>query len=172
MFSMDIAFLILRVVLGLLFVGHGAQKLFGWFGGPGLSGVANWFGSLSLNPPKFWALVAGLAEFLGGIGLALGLITPVAAAAIMGVMLMAIIKVHWANGIWLAKNGIEYPLVNLIVAAFIALFGPGVYALDQWLNLAYPMPMTFFIALAAVVIGVLLGLISGQTAAQSEAQSA
>ncbi|MER3457834.1 MAG: DoxX family protein, partial [Chloroflexota bacterium] len=79
MLDRDIAILILRVV-GLLFIGHGAQKLFGWFGGQGLAGTAQWLGSLGLQPARFWAVVAGLAELLGGIGLALGLFTPIAAA--------------------------------------------------------------------------------------------
>lgn len=172
MVSMDVAILILRVVIGLLFIGHGAQKLFGWFGGSGPTGTANWLGSLGLNPSKLWAIVAGLGEFLGGLGLVLGLFTPLAAAAIIGAMLMAIIKVHWANGLWVTKGGFEYPLVNLVVAGYIALVGPGLYALDTYLNITYPMPMTFYVALIATVLGVLMGLFSSRPTSQPQSQSA
>lgn len=172
MSNFDITLLILQIVVGLLFVGHGVQKLFGWFGGHGLTGTANFLGSLGLNPPKFWAIVAGLAELVGGIGLVLGIFTPVAAALIIGVMLMAIIKVHWANGLWVSQNGLEYPLVNAVVAAFIGFVGPGRFALDSLLNIAYPMPMTFFVALALVVIVVLIGLLSGRHLSQPQAHRA
>lgn len=171
MLDRDIAILILRVV-GLLFIGHGAQKLFGWFGGQGLAGTAQWLGSLGLQPARFWAIVAGLAELLGGIGLALGLFTPIAAAAIIAVMLMAIIRVHWANGLWVSKGGMEYPLVNILVSAFIGLTGAGRYALDTALNITYPMPQTFWVALAVGVVGVIIGLVSGQRVARPQARAA
>lgn len=160
MFNPDAALLIPRL-LGLILAGHGAQKLLGWFGGHGIEGTAQWFESLRLNPARFWAIVAGLAELLGGLGLVFGLFTPIAAAAIFGVMLMAIIKVHWPNGLWVTQNGFEYPLANALIALFIGLAGPGRYALDTALNLRYPMPLTFLIALLVSVIGVLLGLVSG-----------
>jgi len=160
MLNLDAAILIPRV-LGLILAGHGAQKLLGWFGGHGIHGTAQWLETLRLNPARFWAVVAGLAELLGGLGLVLGLFTPIAAAAIFGVMLMAIVKVHWPNGLWVTQNGFEYPLVNAFIALFIGLVGPGRYALDTVLNIRYPMPLTFLIALVVSVIGVLLGLISG-----------
>ncbi len=172
MVGMDFAILVLRVVFGLLFMGHGAQKLFGWFGGHGLEGTTSWLGELGLNPPKFWAIVAGLAEFLGGAGLVLGLLTPITAAAIVGVMLMAIAKVHWANGLWITQNGFEYALVNAIIAAFIGFVGPGRYALDTLLHIAYPMPTTFLIALVIAIIGVLVGLASSRRLAQPQMRSA
>lgn len=170
MFERDIAILILRVI-GLIFIGHGAQKLFGWFGGHGLAGTAQWLGSLGLHPARFWALVAGLAEFLGGIGLALGLFTPVAAAMIIGVMLAAIIRVHWSHGLWAAQGGLEYPLVNALVAAFIGLTGPGRYALDTLLSIYYPMPLTFWVALAVAVVGALLALVTGLRIFRPQAQA-
>src|SRR5574341_63142 len=100
MLTMDLGIFTLRVVIGLLFIGHGAQKLFGWFGGKGLQATAQGYESLHLQPAKLWAALAGLSEFLGVVGLALGLFTPVAAALIIGVMLMAIFKVHLKNGVW------------------------------------------------------------------------
>lgn len=163
---MDIALLLLRIVIGLLFVGHGSQKLFGWFEGHGIEGTAQFFGQLGFTPPKFWATVAGLAEFLGGIGLALGLFTPIAAAAIIGTMLMAIIKVHWDSGIWNSEGGLEYPLANMIVAGFIGYVGAGQYALDAALNIAYPMPITFFVATGIAILGVVAGLASAEMGQQ------
>ena len=170
--GIDLAVLVLRVVLGLLFIGHGAQKLLGWFGGHGLEGTAKWFGELGLNPPRLWAVIAGLAELLGGVGLVLGLLTPIAAAAIIAVMLMAIAKVHWANGLWITQNGLEYALVNALVAAFIGFIGPGRYALDAFLRINYPMPTTFLIALVIAIIGILIALVSGRRLAQPQMRSA
>lgn len=156
----EFALLILRLVIGLLFMGHGLQKLFGWFGGHGLEGTTGFFESLDVYPANVWAIVAGLSETLGGLGLVLGLLTPIAAAAIIGVMLMAIIKVHWQNGLWITNNGMEYTLVNIAIAAVLGLAGPGAYGLDTTLNLAYPMPATFIVALIVVVLGVIVGAAS------------
>ncbi len=172
MLSIDLTITILRVVIGLIFFGHGAQKLYGWFGGAGLSGTTEWFQSMGLNPPKFWALVAGLCEFIGGIGLFFGFLTPIAAAAIIGVMLGAIAKVHWVHGLWVANNGIEYPLLNLLYNAFLALYGPGRFALDSYLSINYPMPLTFLIALAVFIVGVLISLITTRLTAQAQPRSA
>ncbi|MEW8971540.1 MAG: DoxX family protein [Mesobacillus sp.] len=127
---MDLGLLIIRLVIGILFVGHGAQKLFGWFGGYGLKGTGGWFDSIGMKPGVTMALFAGLAELLGGILLAVGLLTPVAALMIAGTMLMAIIKVHAPNGLWSTSNGYEYNLTLIAVAIGLALIGPGKYAID------------------------------------------
>jgi putative oxidoreductase len=127
---MDLGLLIIRLVIGILFVGHGAQKLFGWFGGYGLKGTGGWFDSIGMKPGVTMALFAGLAELLGGILLAVGLLTPVAALMIAGTMLMAIIKVHASNGLWSTSNGYEYNLTLIAVAIGLALIGPGKYAID------------------------------------------
>ncbi|MFC0272839.1 DoxX family protein [Metabacillus herbersteinensis] len=129
----NIGLLIIRLVIGLLFVGHGAQKLFGWFGGYGLKGTGGWFESIGMKPGVTMALFAGLAEFVGGILFALGLLTPLAGILIAGTMAMAIIKVHVPNGLWETENGYEYNLTLLVVAIGIALIGPGQYALDPFL---------------------------------------
>ena len=126
----NIGLLIIRLVIGLLFVGHGAQKLFGWFGGHGLKGTGGWFESIGMKPGVTIALFAGLAELIGGLLFALGLLTPLAGILIAGTMLMAIIKVHAPNGLWATANGYEYNLTLLTVAIGIALIGPGKYALD------------------------------------------
>jgi putative oxidoreductase len=130
---MDIGLLIIRVVIGVLFVGHGAQKLFGWFGGYGLNGTGGLFDSIGMKPGVTMALFAGLAELTGGILFALGLLTPVAGLLIAGTMAMAILKVHGPNGLWSTSNGYEYNLTLLAVAIGIALIGPGHYSLDAFL---------------------------------------
>ncbi|MFB7141789.1 DoxX family protein [Gottfriedia sp. NPDC056225] len=129
----NIGLLIIRLVIGLLFVGHGAQKLFGWFGGYGLKGTGGWFDSIGMKPGVTIALFAGLAELIGGILFALGLFTPLAGIIIAGTMVMAIIKVHAPNGLWATSNGYEYNLTLVAVAIGVALIGPGQYALDTFL---------------------------------------
>lgn len=165
------ALLILRLLIGLLFIGHGAQKLFGWFGGHGLDGTAAFFENLAVYPPKMWAIIAALSEAGGGLLLVLGFLTPVAAAAIIGVMLMAIIRVHWQNGLWLSNNGMEYTLTNIAVAAVLGWAGPGAYALDTLAGIDYPMPLTFVAALILVIIGVIAGLVSSALVSEPEART-
>ena len=130
---LDIGLLIIRLVIGLLFIGHGAQKLFGWFGGYGLKGTGGWFESIGMKPGVTMALLAGLAELIGGLLFALGLFTPIAGILIALTMVMAIMKVHAPNGLWSTANGYEYNLTLLVVAIGIALTGPGQYALDKFI---------------------------------------
>ncbi|RST76115.1 DoxX family protein [Siminovitchia acidinfaciens] len=130
---MSLGLLLIRLVIGILFIGHGAQKLFGWFGGHGLKGTGGWFESIGMKPGVSLALLAGLAELIGGILFALGLLTPLAGVIIAGTMVMAIVKVHGSNGLWATSNGYEYNLTLLVVAIGIALIGPGQYALDTFL---------------------------------------
>ena len=132
---MDIGLLILRVVVGLLFVGHGAQKLFGWFGGYGLQGTGGWMESLGYRPGRRHASLAGLAELAGGVLLVLGLFTPIAAAMIIGVMLNAIVAVHRPNGLWVTEGGMEYPIVLIAAAATTAFTGAREYSLDAAFDL-------------------------------------
>ncbi|ALC82665.1 MULTISPECIES: DoxX family protein [Bacillus] len=127
---LDTGLLLIRLVIGLLFVGHGAQKLFGWFGGHGLKGTGGWFESMGMKPGVTMALAAGLAELIGGVLFALGLFTPLAGVTIAGTMVMAIVKVHGPNGLWATENGYEYNLVLLAAAIGITLTGPGQYAID------------------------------------------
>lgn len=121
----DIALFALRVLIGVLFLGHGAQKLFGWFGGYGITGTGAWMESIGLRPGKSMALLAGLSEVGGALLLILGVLLPVAALLIGGAMLMAIVKVHGKNGIWSQNNGFEYNLVLLVLVVALALLGPG-----------------------------------------------
>ncbi|MGG4207637.1 DoxX family protein [Paenibacillus jamilae] len=126
--------LLIRLVVGLLLVGHGAQKLFGWFGGYGPKGTGGWMESIGIKPGVFMAVSAGLMELLGGALFALGLFTPLAALLITVTMLGAIFKVHGPNGIWATANGYEYPLVLIAVAIGIALTGAGSYSIDALLR--------------------------------------
>src|SRR5947209_4331600 len=121
----------LRLVVGGLFAGHGAQKLFGWFGGHGLEGTGHFFESLGLRPGRRHATAAGATEAGGGALLALGLLTPAAAAGLIGTMFTAIRKVHGPKGPWVTDGGYEYNLV--LIAAVIALadVGPGDWSLDH-----------------------------------------
>ncbi|MDY8026017.1 DoxX family protein [Paenibacillus polymyxa] len=126
--------LLIRLVVGLLLVGHGAQKLFGWFGGYGPKGTGGWMESIGIKPGVFMAVSAGLMELLGGALFALGLLTPLAALLITVTMLGAIFKVHGPNGIWATANGYEYPLVLIAVVIGIALTGAGSFSIDALLR--------------------------------------
>lgn len=129
----NIGLLIIRVVIGVIFMGHGAQKLFGWFGGYGIKGTGGWFESIGIKPGTAMALLAGLTELIGGILFTLGLLTPLAGIMIAGTMVMAIAKVHVPNGLWSTENGYEYNLTVIAVVLGVALIGPGQYALDAFL---------------------------------------
>jgi putative oxidoreductase len=158
---LDLALLIPRVIVGLLFMGHGLQKLFGWFGGHGLAGTASFFDQLGIRPATFWAVVAGLAETLGGLALLLGFATPVAAALLTAVMLTAIAFVHAPRGVWSAQGGFEYPLVLIATNLLYGLAGPGQDALDARLHLVWPMPELYLIgAVIALIVAIVLRLVA------------
>jgi len=131
---MNIAMLILRLGIGLTVAAHGAQKLFGLFGGHGLSGTARFLESLGFRPGRPYAWLLGLAETLGGAGLALGLLTPLAAAAVAGVMVTAAVAVHIRQGFFAERGGFEYLLTLALASMAIAFAGPGRYSLDRALD--------------------------------------
>ncbi|HWO70877.1 MAG TPA: DoxX family protein [Actinomycetota bacterium] len=166
---MSLGLLVLRVVVGALFVGHGTQKLFGWFGGHGLDGTGAWMESLGFRRGRFWAGVAGLAESLGGLLLALGFLTPLAAAAIIGVMTTAVLAVHLRNGVWNSNGGYELPLVYATAATALAFTGPGAYSLDRMLGLAIE-PVTS--GIFALVLGLLAGTLVNALRAEPVAAGA
>src|SRR5438093_804514 len=105
--------LVLRLVLGQVMAAHGAQKLFGWFDGPGLQGTAGFFGQLGFRPPLAMAVLAALSEFFGGLLFALGLLTPVAALLVASVMVVAVATVHWEKGFFATNGGYEFNLLIL-----------------------------------------------------------
>jgi len=133
---MAIGLLLARVVIGLLFAAHGAQKLFGWFGGYGLTKTGQFFGHMGFQPGKAFAAAAGLAELSGGLLLALGLLGPVGPALIVSVMIVAAATVHWTHGLFASDNGIEVPLLYVTAALAFVLTGFGPYALDASLGIA------------------------------------
>lgn len=120
----------IRVTAGLLLLPHGAQKLFGWFGGKGLEGTAQYFATQGFEPGYFWALLVALTEFVGGSLLALGLLTRPVAAMIAGFMAVAVFQQHWPNGFFWTNKGFEYPLLWGVVALAFVLLGGGRYSLD------------------------------------------
>lgn len=122
---MDFGLFLLRAVIGGLFVGHGLQKLLGWFGGHGVEGTGQFFESLGYRPGHRHAALAGLVETGAGAMLLIGLWVPLAAAGIVGVMVNAIGSVHAGNGVWNADGGYEYPLVAAVAATTLAFTGPG-----------------------------------------------
>jgi putative oxidoreductase len=141
----------LRGAIGGLFVGHGTQKLFGWFGGRGPAATAQMFDSIGLRPGQRHATAAGAAEAGGGALLALGLLTPAAAAALIGTMATAIRKVHFKNGPWATQGGYEYNLVLIMALLALADMGPGDLSLDHALGIEIKGPL---VALAALGGGI------------------
>lgn len=126
-----LAALVLRIPVGLTLAAHGSQKLFSWFGGYGLEGTGQWMASIGLEPGYLMALLAGSAEFFGGLALVLGLLTRPAALATAFTMLIAIFSVHIGNGLFMSNNGYEYALTLLAVTVALAIQGGGRYALDN-----------------------------------------
>ncbi|MEU6809943.1 DoxX family protein [Streptomyces sp. NPDC046831] len=153
----DVGLLIVRVALGLTVAAHGVQKLFGWFGGGGLEGTGQFFTMSGYPAGETMAAIAGLSETLGGLGLVLGLLTPLAGAAVLGTMINAL-AVKWGGGFF-APQGIEYELLLAAGAAGLALTGPGRIAADRFLpglrahRLVHG---TAAVALAVVLAGVVL----------------
>ncbi|WP_067810133.1 DoxX family protein [Nocardia beijingensis] len=125
----DAGLAVLRLGVGLTMAAHGSQKLFGWFGGGGIDGTRRFFTGSGYPIGKTMAVIAGLSETLGGIALAVGFLTPLAAAAVVGVLVNAI-AVKWGGGFF-APKGVEYELVLALAATSIALTGPGAYAVDR-----------------------------------------
>lgn len=168
---MNLGLLVLRVVVGVLFMGHGAQKLFGVLGGGGIEGTAAFFEKTGLRPGWLHAWAAGLAEFGGGLLLALGLGAPFAAAALIGVMTAAIITVHFANGLWVGENGFEYNLVMIAAVFAVAAVGAGAWSLDNAFDLDVAGAGWGIAALAAGLLGGIGAVLSGRMQSAPDAPS-
>ncbi|HWB15313.1 MAG TPA: DoxX family protein [Vicinamibacterales bacterium] len=151
---MALGLLLLRLTAGVTLAAHGAQKLFGWFGGPGLGKTADVMESLGFVPGRAQALAAGLAELVGGLLLALGLATPLAAAIVFGVMIVAAVSVHLPRGFFVTNGGAEYTLVLGVAGLTLAFTGAGRLSLDALLGLSFGGVAW---GLAALVVGLVGG---------------
>ena len=129
---------IVRLAQGPLMVGHGAQKLFGSFGGPGLEGTSGFMEMLGMRPGRPWAYLAGLSEFGGGLLTALGLLNPLGPLGVIASMSMATRKAHWGKPIWVTEGGAELPLLNIAVSTALMIREPDRYSLDQILGIRLP----------------------------------
>lgn len=169
--QIDIALLILRLVVGGIVAAHGAQKLFGSFGGPGLAGSRKMVTNQRLRPVGFWGPLAGLSEFGGGVLLALGFLSPLGPLGVVAAMAMAILLAHWLR-FWASKGGMEFPLTLLAVGLSLGLTGPGSYSLDNLLGLSLSEPQTFLIGLLLVAVGIAIALATRTAAPTSAPASA
>src|SRR5216683_566755 len=160
--------LILRLAIGVILTAHGAQKLFGWFGGPGMNGWTQAVTRLRIRPAQPWAWIAALAEFGGGLMLALGLLSPLGSLAIAGSMIVAVITVHLPRGFFAAKGGYELNLALLAAAYALALTGRGAYSLDQALGIHLPEPLTLLVGTIALIAGVAVTLVTRSPQPQAE----
>ena len=166
---MSVGLLILRLVVGLSLAAHGAQKLFGWFGGYGLTGTGQFLEQLGFRPGRLQALQAGLAETLGGLFLAAGFLTPAAAAAVVAVMLVAAVSAHLKAGFFAHSGGYEYTLVLAAAAVALAFTGPGVLSLDHALGISWSGDKWGLFALLAGLVGGAVPLIARKAPATSAA---
>src|SRR5215207_4461039 len=130
--------MIVRVVQGSLMAGHGAQKLFGSFGGPGLEGTSGFMEMLGMRPGRPWAYLAGISEFGGGVLTALGLLNPLGPLGVIASMSMATRKAHWGKPIWVTEGGAELPLLNIAVSTALMIREPDRYSLDRILGIRLP----------------------------------
>ena len=156
---MNEGLLLLRGVAGLVLAAHGAQKLFGWFGGYGIAGTGRFFEGLGFRPGRAFAAAAGASEFFGGLLIAAGFLGPVGPAVVLATMIVAAISVHWHNGLFASTNGFELPLLYAAVAVALALAGPGAYSLDAAIGLtSIWTPALVWAALAVGAIGAAVNL--------------
>lgn len=168
---MDAGLILIRLVVGPLMAAHGAQKLFGWFGGYGLAGTGGFLEGLGFRPGRTFAAAAGATEFASGVLVTLGLLGPVGPALMLSVMVVAALSVHWPN-VFAQSNGIEVPLLYAVTAAALALTGFGAYSLDSAFGLTTVWtPALNWSALAVGVVGGLANLGLRRPAAQAPAHA-
>ncbi len=173
MMSVSFGLLILRLVVGLTVGAHGAQKLFGWWGGPGMT---TWTGAMTrmrIRPAAAWAWMSALAELIGGLAFAFGFLSPLGSFAIAASMLVAIAVVHWPKGFWAGKGGYEFNLTLIAGAVAVAVAGPGTYSLDNALRIYLPEPITLIAGTIATLagVGLAIGTRGPQVAEQPKPQT-
>jgi putative oxidoreductase len=169
---MKFARLLARLFIGGMFIGHGTQKLFGWFGGPGIEGTTGMMEKLGLAPPRANAYAASLSEAVGGAAIALGAFTPLAAASLIGTMTTAIRTVHLQNGFWSTGGGYEYNLTIIAALLLIVDGGPGDLSIDGALGLEETGAGVALGALALGVLGSTVTLAAAKAAGQKAAAEA
>ena len=161
---------IVRLAQGSLMAGHGAQKLFGSFGGPGLEGTSGFMEMLGMRPGRPWAYLAGLSEFGGGVLTVLGLLNPLGPLGIIGSMSMATRRAHWGKPIWVTEGGAELPLLNIAVATALMIREPDRFSLDRVLGIRLP-AWVGPLGLVGVILAVLYAELEADEAPeQGEAQ--
>jgi putative oxidoreductase len=168
---MDIGLLLLRLTVGLTLAAHGTQKLFGWFGGPGLNATGQFFEMIGFLPGRRQALLAGLAETGGGLLLAVGLVTPVAAAIVFSVMLVAAVSVHIKKGFFITNGGYEYTLVLGVSGLTLAFTGPGGLSFDALLGYSRNGTVWGLAALLVGVVGAVVPLMQQRAAAVQQTEA-
>lgn len=163
---MDVALLILRLIVGLYLAAHGAQKLFGWFNGPGLKGAEGFIGGmLGFRPASFWAPALAIAETGGGLLFVFGFLSPLGALGIIASQLTATMIVHWAKGPFNTEGGYEQTLTNLGVAVAVALAGPGRYSVDRLFGISLPAWVAIVLTILTL-LGVVVAIGSRRVTAQ------
>ena len=163
----DLALAFVRVVVGLVIAAHGAQKVLGVWGGPGLAGWTQGVARMGMRPAVFWAWLSAFAELAGGIAFALGFLLPVVAAALTIQMGVAIARAHWGKGFWNSKGGIEFPFTLGAIALINGVSDPGAYSLDRALGLP---AMGVGVYVLVLVIGVVAYLVGSRTVGAERAK--
>ena len=161
----DGGLLMMRAALGGFMIGHGAQKLFGAFEGPGIEGTRRMMEAQNITPSRVWAMAAGAAEFGGGALTALGLFSPLSSLGILGSMGVATFKAHWGKPIWVSSGGAELPVTNIALASALMLTGPGAFSLDEAFGVRLPRWLAIP-GIALVAAGVAGAIFSGQLASR------
>jgi putative oxidoreductase len=159
--------MIVRVVQGSLMAGHGAQKLFGSFGGPGLEGTSGFMEMLGMRPGRPWAYLAGLSEFGGGVLTALGLLKPLGPLGVIGAMSMATRKAHWDKPIWVTEGGAELPVLNIAISTALMIRESDGYSLDRLLGIRLP-AWVGLVGLVGIILTVLYAEREPDEAAEEE----
>ena len=160
----DLATLLVRLVQGALLGGHGAQKLFGHFGGPGLEGTTGFMEMLGLRPGRPWAILAGLCEFGGGVLTLLGLLNPLGPIGIIASMAMATARAHWGKPIWVTEGGAELPVLNIAISTALMIREPDRYSLDRVLGIRLPAWLG-----PVGLVGIILTVLYSEIGAEEEA---
>ena len=156
MSTSDIAMLVLRLGIGLIFVVHGGQKLFGWWGGPGMAGWKGAMAHMGFRPSGLFAWTSAIAEFGGGLALMFGILTPLAAAVLVAQSVVIIGQVHWGSGFLSRDGGYEFPLALAAGAAAVLLAGPGQVSLDALVGFA----LAAWLVAALFVLGIVAGFVT------------